>query len=172
MACDECGGRGQVITKLCPHCGGAKVIEHAQQYTLDVMKGLPEGHEVTFEGEGDESPDYEPGDVVLRVRSKKVQGGFRRKDTSLYWRETLGIEEALLGFERNITHLDGHVVRVKRTGVTQPGFVQVIEGEGMPVFESRGYGDLFVEYNVVLPMSLSKTMRSKLVEAFKDRIKD
>ncbi|KAG9049101.1 DnaJ- protein scj1 [Tulasnella sp. UAMH 9824] len=172
MTCDECGGAGQVITKVCPHCKGSKVIEHTQHYTLDVAKGLPEGHEVTFEGEGDESPDWEAGDIVLRVRSKKVQGGFRRKDTSLYWTETLGIEEALLGFERNITHLDGHVVRIKRAGVTQPGFVQTVVGEGMPVFEGRGYGDLFVEYKVVLPTSISKNTRTKLMEAFKDRIKD
>jgi hypothetical protein len=29
--------------------------------------------------------------------------------------------QALLGFERNITHLDGHEVHVLRKGVTQPG---------------------------------------------------
>ena len=34
------------------------------------------------------------------------------------------IWQALLGFERNITHLDGHVVSVKRPGTTQPGRLQ------------------------------------------------
>lgn len=29
--------------------------------------------------------------------------------------------QALLGFDRNLTHLDGHIVRLKREGVTQPG---------------------------------------------------
>lgn len=106
---------------------------------------MPEGHEVVFEGEGDESPDWEAGDVVLRVRSTKQTGGWRRKESSLYWKETIGIDEvseiscgnrklirivigircsfpkALLGFERNLTHLDGHVVHLRRTGVTQPG---------------------------------------------------
>ncbi|KAG9051516.1 hypothetical protein FS837_004025, partial [Tulasnella sp. UAMH 9824] len=51
-------------------------------------------------------------------------------------------------------------------------FVQTVVGEGMPVFEGRGYGDLFVEYKVVLPTSISKNTRTKLMEAFKDRIKD
>ena len=46
---------------------------------------MPEGHEVVFEGEGDESPDWEPGDVVLRVRSRREKGGWRRKESSLYW---------------------------------------------------------------------------------------
>ena len=54
---------------------------------------MPEGHEVVFDGEGDESPDWEAGDVVLRVRSKKQEGGWRRKESSLYWRETIGVDE-------------------------------------------------------------------------------
>ncbi|KAI0783681.1 DnaJ-domain-containing protein [Abortiporus biennis] len=166
VSCNECGGRGKVIKKKCPHCQGNKVIDHTQHYTLEVHRGMPEGHNVVFEGEADESPDYEPGDIVVRVRSKKEAGGWKRKETSLYLKETIGIDEALLGFERNITHLDGHVLQIKRHGVTQPGFVQVIEGEGMPVFESTGYGDLYIEYNVVLPKSVSPSMRKRLAEAF------
>ena len=60
---------------------------------LEVERGMPKGHDVVFEGEGDESPDWEAGDVVLRVRSKREEGGFRRKETSLYWRETIGVDE-------------------------------------------------------------------------------
>lgn len=91
--CNECGGRGTVIVKKCPHCNGDKVIEHIQHYTLDIDPGMPEGHDVLFDGEGDESPDWEPGDVILRVRSKKEVGGWRRKENTLYWRETIGIDE-------------------------------------------------------------------------------
>lgn len=54
---------------------------------------MSEGHEVVFEGEGDESPDWEPGDVVLRVRSRKEKGGWRRKESSLYWRQSIGVDE-------------------------------------------------------------------------------
>ncbi len=46
-----------------------------------------------FESEGDESPDWEAGDVVLRVRSRKDKGGWRRKEHGLYWKETIGIDE-------------------------------------------------------------------------------
>jgi DnaJ-related protein SCJ1 len=142
VTCNECGGRGTTIKKQCPHCQAQKVIDHTAHYTLEIVPGMPEEHEVVFEGEGDESPDWEPGDVILRVRSKKENGGWRRKESSLYWKETIGIDEvgtvciiilscimaydlldhqALLGFDRNLTHLDGHVVRLVRQGVTQPG---------------------------------------------------
>ena len=60
-----------------------------------------------------------------------------------------------------MTHLDGHVVQLERKEVvTQPGFVQTIKGEGMPLFgHPTSHGDLFVEYNVVLPTHLSKETR-------------
>lgn len=39
------------------------------------------------------------------------------------------------------------------------GFVQTIKGEGMPEFDQSTFGDLFVEYNVVLPATLSTDMK-------------
>jgi DnaJ-related protein SCJ1 len=93
VSCNECGGRGTVIKKACPHCQGQKVMDYTAQYTLEVTPGMPEGHEVVFEGEADESPDWEAGDVIVRVRSKKDVGGWRRKDANLYWKETIGVDQ-------------------------------------------------------------------------------
>lgn len=44
------------------------------------------------------------------------------------------------------------------------GFVQQFKGEGMPIFNSADtHGDLYVEYNVVLPLEIPSEMRrSKL----------
>ena len=79
-------------------------------------------------------------------------------------------DQALLGFTRNLTHLDGHVVPLVRKGVTQPGFVQTIKGKGMPLFERpTSYGDLFVEYNVVLPTHLSKETRQSASDLLSHR---
>ena len=91
--CPDCQGRGKVIKKTCPHCGGAKVIDHVQLYTLDITPGMPENHEVVFEGEADESPDWDAGDIIIRVKSRKENGGFKRKESSLYWTETIGVDE-------------------------------------------------------------------------------
>ena len=93
VTCNACAGRGRVIVRECPACAGGKVLEHTAHFTLDVPRGSPEGHEVVFEGEGDESPDWEPGDVVLRVRTRAEKGGWRRKESSLYWKETIGVDE-------------------------------------------------------------------------------
>jgi hypothetical protein len=93
VTCNKCGGRGRIIARECPACAAQKVLDHTAQFTLDVPRGAPEGHEIVFEGEGDESPDWEPGDVVLRVRSRAEKGALRRKESSLYWKETIGVDE-------------------------------------------------------------------------------
>lgn len=76
-------------------------MDHTAHYTLEIARGMPEGHEVVFEGEGDESPDWEAGDVVLRVRSRKEKGGWRRKESSLYWKQPIGVDEVRHDFFLN-----------------------------------------------------------------------
>lgn len=80
---------------------------------------------------------------------------FRRDGDDLYTVQRITLIEALVGFERTLTHLDGSTVSLKRDRVTQYGFVQTISGAGMPHFDNpTEYGDLFVEYHVVFPESI------------------
>ncbi|GAA5845676.1 hypothetical protein JCM9279_006071 [Rhodotorula babjevae] len=166
MHCDRCSGRGKSIKHLCSTCKGHRIVETTSELNLHVDRGMPEGAEVVFEGEADESPDWVAGDVIVRVRSKKVKGGFARKESNLYWKEPISVAEALLGFKHRVKGLDGHDVVLSRTGVTQPGFVDVIHGEGMPIYHLSGHGDLYVEYQVVLPPTLTTQQREALEQAF------
>jgi DnaJ-related protein SCJ1 len=72
-------------------------------------------------------------------------------------RINISLKEALLGFTREITHLDGHIVNVEREDkVTKPGLMERFKGEGMPVFEHYGdFGDMLVTYIVDMPEVLS-----------------
>lgn len=99
---------------------------------------------------------------------------FRRKDSNLYWREVLSLREAWLGgWSRNLTHLDGHVVRLGRPRgqVVQPGTVEHVADEGMPLWRvedgdaddgARKFGDLVVEYIVVLPDQMDTTVQNEI----------
>lgn len=42
----------------------------------------------------------------------------------------------------------------------------MIDGEGMPIFEGTGHGDLFVQYNVVIPTELSPELKESKLIAF------
>lgn len=69
----------------------------------------------------------------------------------------LSLNEALFGFIKTIEHLDGHLVKIARSEVTQPEFIDEIRNEGMPIVDSDGdpigrNGSLFIRFIVKLPL--------------------
>ena len=181
MQCEKCSGQGKTIKHVCGVCGGSRVVKKVGSHVLHVEKGMPKGARVVYENEADESPDWEAGDLVVFIGEKGAEfeeggndgGFFRRKGRDLFWKEVLSLREAWMGgWERQLTHLDGHVIRLGRPRgeVVQPGQVEVVAGEGMPVWlaeqeqERAGeeeYGRLLVEYVVVLPDQLEKGMEKE-----------
>lgn len=67
---------------------------------MHIPAGAPEGFEEVFRGEADESPDWEAGDVVVKVRSARRDGhgGWGRKESGIIGRVTLSVAE--------VRHLD------------------------------------------------------------------
>lgn len=47
--------------------------------------------------------------------------------------------------------MDGHEVVIERREITQPGYVDIVEGEGMPILNSEEKGKLYVTYRVTIP---------------------
>lgn len=68
MTCDRCGGAGSVIKHRCSKCHGQKIVQETASVDVDLERGAEEGVEVVIEGEADEAPEYEAGDVIVRVR--------------------------------------------------------------------------------------------------------
>ncbi|KAF9099000.1 DnaJ- protein scj1 [Mortierella sp. GBA35] len=167
QTCDECGGKGKTIRAHCPVCHGTKVQRGSEQLTIVIEPGLADGSTIVFDREGDESPEVVAGDVVFEVRTRP-HSTFERRQDALYTYVTITLEQALLGFEMEIKHLDGKAVMLSRgQEVTPFGFVQTLKGQGMPIKGSRGdFGDLFVEYKVEFPEKLSKDQRRFLELAF------
>ncbi|KAG4033933.1 hypothetical protein MFRU_004g04280 [Monilinia fructicola] len=180
VKCDHCDGKGQTIKHKCPVCSGSRVIRKVQTHQLVVERGAPKEQTINYENEADESPDWVAGDLHVTLVEKeanleednelKVDGTFfRRKGDDLHWREVLSLREAWMGsWTRNLTHLDGHVVQLSRERgqVVQPGHVEHVKGEGMPkwhedgdsVYHKTEFGDLVVEYTIVLPDQMEKGM--------------
>lgn len=180
MQCDDCGGRGKSIKHKCPVCNGSRVVKKVTTHQLTVERGAPKGQKINYENEADESPDWVAGDLHVTLVEKepsldednemRVDGTFfRRRGNDMYWKEVLSLREAWMGgWTRNITHLDGHFVQLKRERgqIVQPGLIERVKGEGMPIWHEHGdsvyhtteFGDLLVEYTVVLPDQMEKGM--------------
>jgi len=180
MQCDVCGGKGSTIKHKCKVCSGSRVVRETETHTLVIEKGAARGSRVVFENEGDESPDWVAGDLIITLQEMEPKIGdgsekydrvdgnfFRRKGNDLYWKEMLSLREAWMGdWTRNLTHLDGHVVRLsrKRGEVVQPGAVESVSGEGMPIHHHETgpeFGNLLIEYTVVLPDQMEKSMEKE-----------
>lgn len=183
--CDQCGGQGKTIKHKCKVCGGNKVVRGPTTLSATIEKGVPKGHRIVFESEADEHPDHVAGNLFAYImetepkihedEAHRTDGAFfRRKDDDLYWKEVLSLREAWMGgWTRNLTHLDGHTVQLsrKRGEVVQPGQVDAIKGEGMPIFhnghvhehdhDGEEFGKLYVEYVVVLPDQMESGMEKE-----------
>ncbi|KAG0242899.1 DnaJ- protein scj1 [Actinomortierella wolfii] len=168
QTCDQCGGKGSVIQHKCDVCHGTKVQRGTEQLTIVVEQGMADGSTIVFDREGDQSPDVVPGDIVFELRTKPHRTYERRGD-HLYTYVTISLEEALLGFERKIEHLDkSPVVLSRKDKVTPFGLVETLKGKGMPVGGSHGsaYGDMYVEYRVAFPDSFTEEQKTLLKAAF------
>ncbi|KAJ2782991.1 DnaJ- protein scj1 [Coemansia javaensis] len=165
--CDECGGKGTTVAKPCPHCQGARVLREPDMLTVRVEPGMADGDEIPFDGEGDQHPDHDPGAVVFRLR-QQPHGTYERHGDDLHAEVTVSLLEALVGFSRAITHVDGKTeIPLQRQAVTPPGHVQRLPGRGMPRHKQPGqHGDLLVTYWVQFPAAVDAAAAEQLSRIF------
>jgi len=168
--CEVCGGKGTTVKANCPHCRGSKVDIGEDELTIIVEKGMPDGHKITFEQQSTEEPGITPGDLIFHIHTLP-HPIFRRQGDDLHMHLQINLIEALTGFKLEIEHLDGHKVEISRSAITIPGFVQKIEGEGMPHHDwSSNYGDLYVEYSVKFPAHLSNSKKEQIKTLLKGTV--
>jgi len=127
--------------------------------TVVVERGMTDGQQITFEQEGDETPETTPGNLIFKLVTFPHKK-FTRKGDDLYYKGQISLLESLVGFTKHVKHLDGHVVTLERETVTKPGFTMTIKGEGMPKHGfSSERGDLIVEFSVRFPTSVTPEQR-------------
>ena len=114
-----------------------------------------EGDKIVLEGEADQVPEQEPGDIIFNIVETEHEV-FRRAGADLSADLKITLAEALCGFSRVvIKHLDGRGLHINhrqpRGGVLNPGQVIKIVGEGMPHKKSELRGDLYMIVQVKFP---------------------
>ena len=157
----------QFTTRECEECDNVRFERVSEALTVAIEPGMVDGQQITFYEEGEPLVDGEPGDLIFIVRQRPHER-FKRQGDDLILEESISLVEALVGFDHEVTHLDGHKVRLHASEVTKPGQWHRIEGEGMPKVTNNGdgYGDLRVRYNVGFPSHISDEQRQKLKDMF------
>jgi len=131
-----------------------------------IEKGMAAGSKITFERMSEQRPGQIPGDIIMNLK-QKTHRMFTRDGNNLKMNMDISLKDALLGFSKTITHMDGHTVEIKRTQITRPFYVKKIKGEGMPVHQFPSeFGDLLVKFIVKMPPSLTAEQKKFIEENF------
>jgi DnaJ family protein A protein 2 len=157
--CQTCRGACKIINERdkCKSCKGKKVFKDRKVLEVNVEKGMKNGQKIRFAGEADEAPNTIPGDVNFIVQERQHER-FTRKGADLALPMELELSEALCGFTKTITHMDGRVLKITSPSgsVVKPESVRVITGEGMPFHGSPfTKGRLFIIFKVKFPTVLA-----------------
>ena len=150
---------------------------------VPIKPGLKKGSKIRFKGVGDqeeggqqdmvfivEEVSYSRNPVlVLRDSADRVL----QKKHPLYTRDgddvvvsiDLDLKEALTGWKRTVTTIDGKQLSLDKAGPTQPGSSDSYPSLGMPISKKPGSrGNFVIKYNVKFPTSLTSAQKQKLRE--------
>lgn len=158
QVCSQCHGQGEVIPEKdrCKQCHGKKTIRDRKIIEVHIEKGMQDGQKIIFNGEGDQEPDLEPGDLKI-VLDCKEHPVFKRSGNDLIMRMPLQLVESLCGFQKVIKTLDQRdlVITSLPGEVIKHEDIKCIMGEGMPQHKNPfEKGRLIIQFFVVFPDSL------------------
>ncbi|XP_022306993.2 dnaJ homolog subfamily A member 1-like [Crassostrea virginica] len=164
--CSDCSGKGESINpKLrCKTCLGKKVVRERKILEVHIDKGMKDGENIRFTGEGDQEPGVEPGDIVI-VLDEKPHDVFKRRDLDLVMTLELDLVEALCGFQRTITTLDKRtlIISTMPGEIIKPNDIKCVMNEGMPLHRNPfEKGRLIIKFDVKFPASIGKDRIPKL----------
>jgi DnaJ family protein A protein 2 len=153
--CSACKATGEMFREKdrCRKCKGTCVVEEKKVLEIYIPRGSLEGDRIVLEGEADEQPGYETGNIVFILEEKEHEF-FTRSGADLAAPLKIDLSEALTGFSRVVLkHLDGRGIKVTHPQgkILRPGQVLKVEGEGMPHKRGEGKGDLYLTVEIEFP---------------------
>lgn len=118
-----------------------------------IPRGSKEGDKIVLEGEADEAPDVETGDILM-VLEEKEHEVFARAGADLTAPLSISLADALTGFSRVVLkHLDGRGIHITHPcgKILKPGQILKVKGEGMPHKKGDAKGDLYLVVDIQFP---------------------
>jgi molecular chaperone DnaJ len=167
QTCPKCAGSGEEITDPCNDCNGQGSKQTSKKISVTIPKGVDDGTRIRLAGKGEAgTKGGTSGDLYLfiNVYSHDL---FKRSDENLFFEFPISIADAALGTTIEIPTIDGGRAKIKIPDGTQSGKQFRLKGKGMPYMRGSGNGDLYVQVNTEVPISLNKEQK-ELLEKFRE----
>lgn len=157
-ACPVCQGTGTMIENPCAKCGGQRLLARAHTLQVKIPAGVDDGTRILYTGHGNAGLDGGPAGDVYVVLHVAEHSFFERDGKDLHCAIPISFTQAALGATVKIPTLEGEATLEIPQG-TQTGTSFRVRKRGMPVLNSSGRGDLFVEVKVATPGKLTRQQR-------------
>lgn len=162
---ERCVAQGKMWRSNCRDCPQGQTQKEKIDLTIDVTKGMYPGEAITFENVADEKPGMTAGDLNF-VIVQEAHDHYHRDGDHLYVTMEIPLVDALTGFSHEFTHLDGHKFTVPVNVVTECDHVMRVAGKGMPRRGGRGFGDLYITFDVDFPATLTEEQKRGIRKIF------
>jgi len=167
QTCPQCAGVGEEITNPCTSCSGQGKKQTSKRLSVTIPKGVDDGTRIRLSGKGEAgSRGGTNGDLYLFVNVYSHEL-FKRSDENLFFECPVSIADAALGTSIEIPTIDGGKAKIKIPAGTQSGKQFRLRGKGMPYMRGNDSGDLYVQVNTEVPISLNKEQK-ELLEKFRE----
>ena len=167
QTCPQCAGSGEEITNPCNDCSGQGSKQTSKKISVTIPKGVDDGTRIRLASKGEAgTKGGVSGDLYLfiNVHSHNL---FKRSDENLFFEFPISIADAALGTTIEIPTIDGGKAKIKIPDGTQNGKQFRLKGKGMPYMRGSGNGDLYVQVNTEVPISLNKAQK-ELLQKFRE----
>ena len=167
QTCPDCGGEGKSISNPCKICRGSGTNRVNKTLSIQIPKGVDDGTQMRLAGKGEAGPrGGTQGDLYVYISLKK-HPIFKREEENLYFELPVSMADAALGAAIEIPTIDGSRSKVKIPSGTQTGKQLRLKDKGMPLLRGDGFGDLYLQIKVEVPINLNKDQKI-LLEKFKE----
>ena len=167
QTCPQCAGSGEEITNPCNDCNGQGNKQTSKKLAVTIPQGVDDGTRIRLSGKGEAGTrGGANGDLYLFINVKSHEL-FKRSDENLFFECPISIADAALGTTIEIPTIDGGRAKIKIPEGTQSGKQFRLKGKGMPYMRGSGNGDLYVQIETEVPVSLNKKQK-ELLEQFRD----
>lgn len=155
VPCSKCKGKGEIIDpkNLCKKCKGNKTAEVSKKVEVSIEPGCPSDFVVKFNGEGNEVPGAEAGDLLIKVNIKKHKS-FQRNGADLVMEKDITLKQALLGLSFTLKYLDGKDILISSIPgeILEHGIIKSVKGKGLPFYrDTMSHGNLIIKFTIKYP---------------------
>jgi curved DNA-binding protein len=129
---------------------------------IDIPPGVHHGTRMRYQGHGDKTnQSLPPGDLLVDIMIND-HPAFDRHNDSLIKTVELSSLEAIVGITLPVQCIDGTVEQVKIPAGTNYNDQIIVPNKGMPIKNSKQYGDMIIIIELKTPTNLDPTDLEKI----------